>query len=262
MGRSITYSMNVDSRLNMEIGFVKNTFVAVDRTLYERFIYNGKIQHPFLVLQRLIKEELDANKIIDVAKPILTNNPREIGMSYEYEDLEDGVYLYQKIIVPSIESIFSDNLTEEEINERRVNKLYYLDENTIRFINDDNEEFDYNYSSDFDTIFDIVTSESIPDNCFSFDDKAFTLYSLMKCYLSLEKDRINSYIRNGCKGECLKEGCAYGKEDILLSAIIILKGLLEQNEIDEANILLERLHNDCSGLCKNLNNTKNGCGCK
>ena len=252
MHNSGTYSMAIDSRLNMEIGFVKNTFVAVDRTLYGRLIYDGEIQYPFLVLQRLIKEELDANKILEITKPISTKDPMILGKPYEYPDAEDGVYVYQKMIIPS----------QDAVGARTDNQMYFIDTETIIYIDDDGEEHRYNYSSDFDKIFDIINSESSPDNCFIFDDKAFTLYSLMKCYLSAEKDRINEYIRNGCKGDCVKSKCSYGKEDILLSSIIILKALLEQDEVDAANILLERLHNNCSGLCKDSNDLRNGCGCK
>ena len=190
--------------------------------------------------------------MLEVTNPIATQNPMEIEKPYEYKDAEDGVYLYQKIIVPS----------QEAVGARADNQMYFVDNETIIYIDDDGIEHEYNYSSDFDKIFEIINSESAPDNCFIFDDKAFTLYNLMKCYLSVEKDRINDYIRNGCKGDCVKGKCSYGKEDILLSSIIILKALLEQDEIDAANILLERLHNNCSGLCKDLNSSKNGCGCK
>lgn len=244
--------MAVNSRLFMEIGFVNDSFQAIDKTPYERWINEGYLdnEHEHLVLQRIVQIiDGDDNQLVgfDMKQADTVEKLRD---PYEKKELINGLYYYQKILIPSEEHVTTSNV-----------KLYF-DSNLLVHYEDTDEGVSkiYNPKSDFDEIYEVLRDE-YPDNCFYFDDYAFTIYSLVECYILTERERINNYLKNNCRAKC-NNGISDldTRADILMAAIYVLRDLIEKKDFFEAQRILNGL-NTCGNLCKKYTKTLKGCGC-
>lgn len=245
--------MAVDSRLFMELGFIDNNFNAIDKTPYERWIIDGYLdnEHGHMVLQRLV-QVIDGgdNQVVDGVSVQIADTVEELRDPYVKENLTNGLYYYQKMLIPS-----EDHVTPS--NER----LYYDSNNIVHYIDEDegtHETFNPLYK--FDDIYEILREE-YPDNCFYFDDYSLTIYDLVECYVLTEHERINNYLKNNCSGNCGngKDDLDY-KSDILLAAINVINDLIEKGDFFEAQRILNGL-NTCGNLCKKYTKNLKGCGC-
>lgn len=243
----------MDSRLFMEIGVINTTFQAVDRTPYEQWINNGYLdsEHSHVVMQRLISiRDNDDNNTVD-------NNLRvastldELRNPFEVEDLQNGLYYYQKLILPTQDHLTSAN--EQLYYDTSDRKIYYIDLDTPN----NNMVFKKPLAS-FEEIYDIVRKGGL-DNCFSFDDYTFTIYSLIECYVAIERDRINDYLKN-CQEGCKRSSELEAKASILLAAIKVIEFLISKGDFFEALRILNGLRT-CNGLCNNYKHVLKGCGC-
>ena len=244
--------MAINSRLFMEVGFVNSEFQAIDKTPYERWINDGYLDnsHEHIVLQRLLKiTDGDEPIPVDSISVKVTNDIDELRDAFIRPDLTNGLYYYQKMLIPSEEHITQTN-----------EKLYFDSENMIHYVDSDSDEhLILNPTSNFSEIYDILR-EKYPDNCFYFDDYSFTIYSLIECYVLLERERINDYLKNNCKENCKKGNEDSLKADILLAAIMVIKDLMDKEDYFEAQRILNGL-NTCKGLCSKFVKTLKGCGC-
>ena len=244
--------MAINSRLFMEVGFVETTFQAVDKTPYERWINDGYLdnEHSHMVLQRLLYiEDGDHNSEVDGVSIKIANTIEELRDPFEKEGLTNGLYYYQKMLIPA-----SDHVTIS--NER----LYYDENLKVHYVDTDlGLERVFDPSIDFDEIYSILR-DVYPDNCFYFDDYALTIYDLVKCYLLTERERINNYLRNNCQANCKDVSDLNARADILLAAITVIRDLIAKEDFFEAQRILNAL-NTCGGLCKRYNKPLKGCGC-
>ena len=244
--------MGVNSRLFINVGFVNSAFEAIDNTPYERWIdddiFDSGNEH--MMVHRLVQVNSDGdNQLIDL-QVFTSGDIDQVRNPYRRENATNGLYYYQKLIIPSIEHT-------TDANER----LYYDEFGTIHFDNIDSQIYEeYDIVEDFDEVYEIIHTYH-PDNCFYFDDYSFTIYDLIKCYILTEKERINNYLRNNCSGNCNRGvNDLDTKADILLAAIMVIKDLMEKGEYAEAQRILDGL-NTCGNLCKNYVNRLKGCGC-
>lgn len=245
--------MAINSRLFMEIGFVNTTLQAIDKTPYERWINDGYLdnEHEHMVLQRVLKiVDGETPRVIDSVSIKVTNEIEVLRDPFEKENLANGLYYYQKMLIPA-----SDHITTA--NER----LYFDNNNKVHWIDSDSGiDVILDPSSDFDEIYDILR-DKYPDNCFYFDDYSFTIYDLVECYILTERERINNYLKNNCQGPCKKGDMDLNaKADILLAAIMVLKDLMKKGDFFEAQRILNGL-NTCGNLCKKYTKNLKGCGC-
>lgn len=243
----------MDSRLFMEVGFENSTFQAIDRSPYERWINDGYLddQHPHAKLQRLVSvEDGDNNALID-SDLVIATTVDELRDPWEVERLKNGLYYYQKLLLPTQGHTTSAN--EVLWYETASGKIFYYDV-------DSKETSSYDPVEDFDDVYSIVRKE-YPDNCFYFDDYSFTIYDLVRCYVLTERDRINNYLKNNCKGACVVNNDLQQRADILLAAIMVINNLLERGDFFEAQRILNGL-NTCGHLCKDyVDKGLNSCGC-
>lgn len=237
----------------MEIGVENTTFQAVDKTPYERWISDGVLDNdnPHVILQRLIKIKTgDDNSLVSINTKIGTS-PDELRDIWLVEDMLDGLYYYQKILIPLDDHTTPSNNTVWY--DKEEDKVIYLD-------TDENVSNTLDPYNDFDDIYEIIRKET-PDNCFYFDDYTFTIYSLVECYILSEREKINNYLQNNCKASCSPDTDLEIKVNILLAAITVLNMLIEKKDYFEALRILNGL-SSCSNLCSNFYDDKiNKCGC-
>lgn len=245
--------MAIDSRLFMEIGIVNTSFQAIDRTPYERWINDGHFDndHSHAVLQRLlIVKDGDDNQVKD-KKLVVADTIEKLRNPWEVKNITNGLYYYQKMVLPTIDHI--TNANETLWYDEAYNKVFYFDY-------DSQVSVEFDPWNDFDEIYSILRKE-YPDNCFYFDDYTFSIYGLVECYVMTERERINNYLRNNCQGNCSKGiNDIDARADILLAAIMVLKDLMKKGEFFEAQRILNGL-NTCGNLCKKYMNNLKGCGC-
>lgn len=237
----------MDSRLFMEIGFVNNTFQAIDKTPYERWINDGYLDnsHDHMILHRFTRIK-DVDNYEDVVTFKISNNIEEFRNPFEKVDVTLGLYYYQKILIPSWEHTTSANET-----------LYYDSNNIIHFTDTDSGiDERYNPINDFEEIYEILRSKH-PDNCFYFDDYAFTIYDLIECYILTQREIINDYLNNKCKKPCNSND---DKADFLMAAVTVIKALIDKQDFFEALRIVNGLQT-CNGLCKKYRKSLKECGC-
>ena len=242
----------MDSRLFMEIGFVNDKFQAIDETPYERWINDGDFDndHQHMILQRLVSViDGEDNVVIDTVSINVADSIEELRNPFEKGNMLNGLYYYQKMLIPAADHVSTSN-----------EQLYFDDNLKVHYIDTDaGSDIELDPSSDFDEIYELLR-QNYPDNCFYFDDYAFSMYSLVECYVLTERERINNYLKNNCQGKCNNFSDADTKADILLAAITVIRNLLEKEEFFEAQKILNRL-NTCGNLCNKYSKTLKGCGC-
>lgn len=244
----------MDSRLFMEIGFVNTTFQAVDQSPYERWINDGDFDNnqTHFIAHRVLQIN-DTNTPTQVGfTSFATTSIEEIRNAYEVDGLTNGLYYYQKLILPVGEHITD---ADEYLYYGPDGKVHYEDVDTGT-----SEEYSLSDIDDFDEVYNLIRKR-YPDNCFYFDDYSFTIYDLIECYVLTERERINNYLKNSCRGNCGKDNSDLNdKVDILLASIMILKDLMEKGDFFEAQRILNGL-NTCGNLCKKYTKNLKGCGC-
>lgn len=228
----------------MEIGFVNTDFQAIDRTPYERW---EDVDNEHVILQRLIDSE---GSIIDSVKISIAHNADELRNPFIKSGIDLGLFYYQKLIIPSEDHAGSG-----------IEKVYYDSDGIIHFVDiDEGIDTELNPTTQYDDIYDLIRKYA-PENCFYFDDYAFSIYALVECYVLMEKERIDNYLKNNCRVSCSDNALELNnKVDILLAAVTVLRNLIEKKDFFEAQRILNGL-NTCNGLCKKYSNSINGCGC-
>lgn len=243
----------MDSRLFVKIGFVNNMFQAIDESPYDRWINDGHFdnQHKHLVAHRLLHISDDNSPQQVVLEKTVARTVESIKEPFEVKDVTNGLYYYQKIIIP-----LADHITDT--NERLYwdgSKVCYEDLDTGDF-----QTFSLKTIDSFDDVYDIIRNK-LPDNCFYYDEYSLTIFDLIQCYVLTERERINNYLKNNCHGLCENTYSDLDERaDILLAAIMVIKDLMRRGDFFEAQRILNGLQT-CGNLCKKYMNSLKGCGC-
>ncbi len=213
----------MDSRLEITLSADENgNLVLTDRTNYSEWEEDVS-NH--IVIERLLDYK---SSIITTKTTLLVENTVS-----SFELIADGMYVYQKLILPT-ESHEGDDYCYYEDGK------IYLNGEVV----------------DFETIWK-QKSENV--NVFWFDDIFFSIFNIVKCFIITESNRLNSIFENGCKIACTNNPYA-ANADFLASALFVLRYLIRQNKYQEAQSLLNRLQT-CSGLCKDVRKSLKECGC-
>lgn len=241
----------MDSRLFMEIGINNDgDLEVIDQTPYERWIHDGEFDVEHQVLERIILNNGDDDPEIIAFSNIHGETPEQLRNSTTYDVPGNGLYHYQKLVIPTY------NHKQSHENE----KLYYRN-GVVYYVDEDsgiNKTWN-SLSSNFDEIYNVVISDK-PDNCFHFDEDSFSMYNLLECYVLTEKERIQNYLKNNCSGDCDNSRDLNNRADILLAAVTVIRHLMEIGDFFEAQRIINGL-NTCGRLCKNVQNKLKGCGC-
>ena len=239
-----------DSRLFLEIGIEdNNTFVAIDRSPYERWSDEGHIStDPHYVFQALYSvEDGDISDDAIAREIILMTEDFENIRTWKVEEINDGLYYYHRFILP-----------DEDHNNNSNEALWYdVEEDKIMFRDKDSEETEV--ITDWSEAYDIII-RCKPSNCFHFDDYSFSIFGLVECYVNIEHDLLTDILKNGCAKDCKANSELEFRADLLLAAINVIRDLMEKEDFFEAQRILSSL-DTCGGLCKNYNKKLNPCGC-
>lgn len=207
--------------------------VPIDDTDYSEWgpdIYNH------VVIERLLN--FDSEVIDTIVTEVTEDCSYQDVKKLSYFELPyDGAFTYQKLILP---------IGSHAGLESGSHAAYY----------EDGELYIDGQPACFDDVWAIKADS---DSTFWFDDMVFSIYNLVKCFILLEKERLNKILNNGCKFACTDNPDG-AKSDFLAAAILVLQHLIAEKKFVEAQTLLNRL-NTCNGLCKDVKGSLKGCGC-
>lgn len=204
----------------------------------------------FIILERVISNDLDNPKTETWIVKDKIVNISDLRHSWTTELIHDGLYHYQKLIIPYEENVSSS-----------LERLYYKNEKIYHVDSDNNTIVEFSIDEEsFDELYDLVVDNQF-NNCYYFSCDTFCLINLIKCYVLKEKARISDYLKNNCGKECNFVDSRRDLEvDILLAAIMVIEDLVNHGYFFEAQQVLNGF-NTCGGLCKDVRNNLKGCGC-
>ena len=228
----------MDSRLCVELGINNDgDLYAVDHSHYEEWIEEEGLDLNHVIYERVISYDGTDAQVLTTYKTLITDI-RCLDRCRTVQLPDDGLYLYQKLVIP-LKGHSGDSICYSD-----VDHIYIIDAEGAHI-------------ACFDEAFDKV-KECRTNNSFWFDDRVFSIYNLIKCYLLKVKNELNDYLKNNCSGICQNKGVS--DTDILLISIIILKDLICKCNFLEAERILNAL-SKCGGLCKDLKVKAVHCGC-
>lgn len=221
----------MDQRLFIEIGIDSDGNLApVDNTPYER-------------LETDIYEHVSIERVLDSDENIIESRTKEMTHNRDYEFLRytepyelpsDGLYVYQKLIVP-----MQSHAGEAD---------YYYNDGDL-----------YNTAGEAVTFDDVWENKADAGNLFWFDDQVFSIFNLIECFVLTQHDRLNEVFKNGCRIGCTDSSKALNA-DFLAAVIFVLNHYVNNRDFYKAQQLLSKLET-CNGLCKHVRNQIKGCGC-
>jgi hypothetical protein len=190
----------------------------------------------------------------------------------EFALFNDGVFEYNRYFIPKLEYLLYESDQFDAIGNMLYNSICLTDQifvynNTIYYINIADISIDEYLTStafiksNIDFILDnaIIISISELSNTTEIGHSAFfckknilTYCNLIKCFVTLQSDLINS----SCDSFCEKTH-TYDR-DFLLSTIYVLDYLRDINNFKEAQRILDNI-NECGGFCKSDTLTKCNC---
>lgn len=241
----------MDSRLFIEIGINNDgDLEVIDQTPYERWIVDSEFDADHQVLERIILNNGDDDPEIVAFSNIHGETPEELRHSTTYDVPGNGLYHYQKLVIPTYAH-----------SETHANENLYYRNRSVYYIDHDSgiTKVWSNLEQDFDEIYEVVTEERL-NNCFHFDEDSFSMYNLVECYALVEKQRLQNYIKNKCSKGCNDSGDLDIKADILLAALMVVRHLVENGDFFEAQRIINGL-NTCGNLCEDVKDKLKGCGC-
>lgn len=232
----LTLSLTINNEGNLDIVDTSSYDGCIQSEWHAVFERTGLANNPDN--QWVIGDDVD---------PMVVDNLDDLRHNHTIELPGDGCFIFEKLVIPT-------DAHEAPIG---VDYCYYnRNDKKVYFI--DAEYGKPTELKTFDEVFDAVWGKNL-DNCFWGGGEIFSIFNLIKCFIYLEYNKINDFLRNKCMGDC---GNNKNDEnlDILLSAITILNYLIEANEFDKASQLLNGL-NICGSLCRDLDDSIKGCGC-
>ena len=179
------------------------------------------------------------------------------GLNPDYQDVSykfiipltsDSYYTIHGIIIPTYEWLVNNKTTAA-----LYGVVYYYDNGTIK-----------KYISKTDTIEDIVKPVELLANISSIirQSKEFVnIYFLTQCYLDLCKQIFNDRAFNRCFTSKGIQSELILKRDLAWMTINVVSYLSEEGQFYEAGRILDIVHS-CNGICNNVKQTSNGCGCQ
>lgn len=229
----------------------------------------------YVTLELLIYNE-DTKPLLNSIKisEFTSNRDYYLRDSTIYQLDRDGIYSYNKFLIPKLEQLEISNKSG-----------YYNISNEVFYYNDKiylgpiNGKTEYNvneaisvstvstYSSYINNetrnidILDYITTDNKGSQTFFAEQKLFSICKLQKCLISLQKRMLLNNARLCSFEKCsidqmLKERC-----DFLLCVIYTLNYLICNQNYAEAQRIIDNL-STCENICADeLNTNYNGCGC-
>lgn len=241
MSNILTVNLNLISKCSLIANDSSNY-----RTIYTNIEGYGIIE--FLKNSNLESINQRIHTIDNFDDPLLRVS-EEINLS------KDGTYYYYRLILPSFEHYWDGS--KFNVKDKYFiyqNEIYFSDKNLTSF----NLE-DVILIEDYSLIWDSRESDS---QIYWYNGVFFSICKLKECVANKIKNNIIDLISKGCDLTCNTLFKDQAEIDFLFESLFILKYLIDNNRITEAQHILDLL-TSCNGVCSedNFNQFISDCNC-
>ena len=211
--------------------------------------YNESIKAAFI--EFVVKDE---SIIYNIVREV--NTPSDIATNTEIPINKDGLYIYHKLIIPTLEYYKAGDLSYNVANKCFYynQKLYKSDSNITLDQIDTCEKI-----SNISDMLELVDSEDVS----YYTENFFVLCRLRNCFLQRINLSLLDSVKVDCHLECIKSSKNLIARNFMIASLAVLDWLVANKDYDEAKRILNILDSCDDYLCPSEYNSgiMGGCNC-
>ena len=211
--------------------------------------YNESIKAAFI--EFVVKDE---SIIYNIVREV--NTPSDIATNTEIPINKDGLYIYHKLIIPTLEYYKAVDLSYNVANKCFYynQKLYKSDSNITLDQIDTCEKI-----SNVSDMLGLVNSEDVS----YYTENFFVLCRLRNCFLQRINLSLLDSVEVDCHLECIKSSKNLIARNFMIASLAVLDWLIANKDYDEAKRILNILDSCDDYLCPSEYNSgiMGGCNC-
>ena len=211
--------------------------------------YNESIKAAFI--EFVVKDE---SIIYNIVREV--NSPSDIATNTEIPINKDGLYIYHKLIIPTLEYYKAGDSSYNVANKCFYynQKLYKSDSNITLDQIDTCEKI-----SNVSDMLGLVDSEDIS----YYTENFFVLCRLRNCFLQRINLSLLDSVEVDCHLECIKSSKNLIARNFMIASLAVLDWLIANKDYDEAKRILNILDSCDDYLCPSEHNSDimGGCNC-
>lgn len=211
--------------------------------------YNESIKAAFI--EFVVKDE---SIIYNIVREV--NTPSDIATNTEIPINKDGLYIYHKLIIPTLEYYKAGDLSYNV-----ANKCFYYNQKLYR--SDSNITLDQidtcEKISNVSDMLGLVDSEDVS----YYTENFFVLCRLRNCFLQRINLSLLDSVEVDCHLECIKSSKNLIARNFMIASLAVLDWLIANKDYDEAKRILNILDSCDDYLCPSEynNSIMGGCNC-
>ena len=211
--------------------------------------YNKSIKAAFI--EFVVKDE---SIIYNIVREV--NTPSDIATNTEIPINKDGLYIYHKLIIPTLEYYKAGDLSYNV-----ANKCFYYNQKLYR--SDSNITLDQidtcEKISNVSDMLGLVDSEDVS----YYTENFFVLCRLRNCFLQRINLSLLDSVEVDCHLECIKSSKNLIARNFMIASLAVLDWLIANKDYDEAKRILNILDSCDDYLCPSEYNSgiMGGCNC-
>ena len=211
--------------------------------------YNESIKAAFI--EFVVKDE---SIIYNIVREV--NTPSDIATNTEIPINKDGLYIYHKLIIPTLEYYKAEDLSYNV-----ANKCFYYNQKLYR--SDSNITLDQidtcEKISNVSDMLGLVDSEDVS----YYTENFFVLCRLRNCFLQRINLSLLDSVEVDCHLECIKSSKNLIARNFMIASLAVLDWLIANKDYDEAKRILNILDSCDDYLCPSEYNSSimGGCNC-
>lgn len=211
--------------------------------------YNESIKAAFI--EFVVKDE---SIIYNIVREV--NTPSDIATNTEIPINKDGLYIYHKLIIPTLEYYKAGDLSYNVANKCFYynQKLYKSDSNITLDQIDTCEKI-----SNISDMLGLVDGEDVS----YYTENFFVLCRLRNCFLQRINLSLLDSVKVDCHLECIKSSKNLIARNFMIASLAVLDWLIANKDYDEAKRILNILDSCDDYLCPSEYNSSimGGCNC-
>ena len=211
--------------------------------------YNESIKAAFI--EFVVKDE---SIIYNIVREV--NSPSDIATNTEIPINKDGLYIYHKLIIPTLEYYKAGDLSYNVANKCFYynQKLYKSDSNITLDQIDTCEKI-----SNISDMLGLVDGEDVS----YYTENFFVLCRLRNCFLQRINLSLLDSVEVDCHLECIKSSKNLIARNFMIASLAVLDWLIANKDYDEAKRILNILDSCDDYLCPSEYNSgiMGGCNC-
>ena len=244
---TINFFVYIIMKQELNIKILENQECGITVTDYTS--YNESIKAAFI--EFVVKDE---SIIYNIVREV--NTPSDIATNTEIPINKDGLYIYHKLIIPTLEYYKAGDLSYNVANKCFYynQKIYKSDSNITLDQIDTCEKI-----SNISDMLELVDGEDVS----YYTENFFVLCRLRNCFLQRINLSLLDSVEVDCHLECIKSSKNLIARNFMIASLAVLDWLIANKDYDEAKRILNILDSCDDYLCPSEYNSgvMGGCNC-